>query len=877
MSDFVGGGGGLGGGNKSFITTMGTNISARDHTGKALRSVRSNYRKTGAATKNAGRQMAAAHATMANSMRNVVHIAFSLYIAVMSLRSAFNYVEQVQKIENRFKLLTTSMRDNYNLQGRMLRMANETRQSYYNLAEVFFRLAKAGDGVGASLNEMAVVTKASAQATAVSGATSVEATNALRQFTQGIAANRLGGEELRAVLEQLPELGRQIAKGMGISYGQLRAYAKKGLVDTQAVKEAIGKQAGEIEDMFARTAPTVSQSFDVMRNAWVAFLASFERKTGAFRNFANIVYTTFKQISDSINPSETAELALDDLQRSAHSLWLEGQGKGDIATVEAIKNIPKHTAQAQKAIALLEKEINSPSQGGDDRNLFYQRAMAYKRYQELTKQAIEFEEKNGWTESQRKENERRALGLRRVAELARLESKGFHNQIKQRRKVIDELRSFFNEEGELQAQSVEHQEQFFNKSKDTKEKTFAEEKKYNGLMRKAKLEFLELSGDDREKQKEIIRQAAEDRIDQINQSKLLNDEEKRVARENVEALRELKLLKVDEEYQERYLGMMREFKSKEVALMEEGLEQDLERIELEYDAKIEKIREMKLKESDEKILMDAANAAREAEEKRARDDHYAEQEKELKKLRAENDSEQSSQLEGYEKIEHDREIMEAEYQQKLEFAEREITDARLKAEYLNEIERWRANEFARINSYRTKVKEDQIRATEKVELKHQRLQDDLLRMTQQNFGKHTAIAKAAFIIEKLRSVSTQFVNIKAGVASALAMQNYPGAAFIAALGAANIAATLATGFGGAGGSSSSSSGSAPSPSSPASVPAIGGASTLDDNPQRQVVIAFESSTKYPDDEVRKIATDIVRVMGGVPVDESGEILDEVET
>ena len=808
MADFVGGGGALGGGNKSFNTSAFLNIGGNNtKLLGVLKGVSSGFRKTGAAVKRSGGNMEKSFLVASNAMRKMLGVAALLYTSFYLLRGAFNSIEIVQKVENRFKLLTTSMQDNYNLQGRLLRMANDTRQSYYNLAEVFFRLARAGAGVGASLNEMAVITKASAQATAVSGATSVEATNALRQFTQGMAANRLGGEELRAVLEQLPELGRQIAKGMGISYGDLRKYAKKGLVDTEAVKEAIGKQAEEIEGMFARTAPTVSQSFDVMKNSWISFLGSFERKTGAFRMFSKAVYDFFRMIADEVNPAEEAELALDDLQRAAHSLYLVGEGKGDIATTEAIKNIPKFAASAREAIAELEQELKSSSEGGDSDNLYNQHVDAVRRVIAFQKRsnAIIKEDYDSLDEYYADKNPAEKLLL-----IAQQEEQALLLRIQNMKRQIAELRGFFDEEGKIIAQRVARQEQFFSKEALVKEMTFAEEKKYNNLMHKARLEFLELSGDDREKQKEMIRKTMQDRIDEINNSKFLSMEEKRVARENVEALQKIKLAKVDEEYQKKYLGMVDQFKKEEIDLMKDGLQKELAQIEFDYNAKIEKIREMKLKESEEKILMDAANAQREAEEKAARDDSIAEQEKELKRLRDENLKDQSNQLEGYEKIEHDREVMEAEYAQKLEFAEREIEDAKLKAQYLTEVEQWRANEFARINAYRTKVKEDQIKATEKIEKQHQKLQDDLLRMTQQNFGKHTAIAKAAFVIEKLRSVSSQFVNINAGVAHALATQNYAGAAFIGALGAANIAATLATAFGGAG-SSSSSAASSPSP------------------------------------------------------------------
>ena len=46
--------------------------------------------------------------------------------------------------------------------------------------------------------------------------------NALRQFGQSISSGVVRAEEFNSILEQMPELARQIAAGMGVSIGELR-------------------------------------------------------------------------------------------------------------------------------------------------------------------------------------------------------------------------------------------------------------------------------------------------------------------------------------------------------------------------------------------------------------------------------------------------------------------------------------------------------------------------------------------------------------------------------------------------------------------------------------------------------------------------------
>ena len=96
---------------------------------------------------------------------------------------------------------------------------------------------------------------------ALSGS-SAEATNAaLIQLFQGIESNRLGGEELRSVMEQTPELARAIMTSGGYKdLGAFRKASKAGDITGKVVVEALEKalpelraRAGEIPITFSRT------------------------------------------------------------------------------------------------------------------------------------------------------------------------------------------------------------------------------------------------------------------------------------------------------------------------------------------------------------------------------------------------------------------------------------------------------------------------------------------------------------------------------------------------------------------------------------------------------------------------------------------------
>lgn len=101
--------------------------------------------------------------------------------------------------------------------------------------ELYARVARNADGLGASQAELLRVTEAVNQAIQVSGASSAEAAGGVIQFSQALASGELRGEELRSVLENMPRLAQaiidgleQIGVGANLTIGDLRKLAEQG-------------------------------------------------------------------------------------------------------------------------------------------------------------------------------------------------------------------------------------------------------------------------------------------------------------------------------------------------------------------------------------------------------------------------------------------------------------------------------------------------------------------------------------------------------------------------------------------------------------------------------------------------------------------------
>lgn len=184
-------------------------------------------------------------------------------------------------MQNKLRLTTT---DQANLNAVFLdlqRISSDTRSSLETNANLYSRLALSTKDLGTSQKEVLQFTESLNKSVKLSGATAIEAENAIIQLTQGLASGTLRGDELRSVLEQLPAVADVIAKGLGVTRGELRKMGEQGKITGQAVLEAFKDAREEIDQKFKRTLPTISEGFQALKNQLLVTVGSIDAATGA--------------------------------------------------------------------------------------------------------------------------------------------------------------------------------------------------------------------------------------------------------------------------------------------------------------------------------------------------------------------------------------------------------------------------------------------------------------------------------------------------------------------------------------------------------------------------------------------------------------------
>jgi len=210
---------------------------------------------------------------------------FGGFSAVLAVNSVMALADGYTNLKNQLRTVIDNSQLLTGVENELFKAAQRSRSGFRETATLFTRLVRSTRGLSLSYKELIGLTETIQKGFVVGGSTPQEAASFAIQFSQALASNRLGGEELRAVLET--PLGGLLAKGMNVSIGKFREMGKEGELTADRLIEALKKVAPEIEAAFSRTSITISQSFTAIDNALTKYIGSQDSALGASRMFAN--------------------------------------------------------------------------------------------------------------------------------------------------------------------------------------------------------------------------------------------------------------------------------------------------------------------------------------------------------------------------------------------------------------------------------------------------------------------------------------------------------------------------------------------------------------------------------------------------------------
>lgn len=190
----------------------------------------------------------------------------------------------------------------------LLQISSKTGSTMGDTVKLWESLTGTLKSLGATNSQILQLTGTLQKIGTIGGSSSEETSNALRQLSQGLAGGTLRAEEFNSVLENTPELARQIAKGFGVSLGQLRQMMLDGQITAEKLFDVLLGRSQDVNAEFEKLPRTVSQAANALTTQLGAALAVIDKATSASRTLAAALDAVAKGVQQSFNPTDQEKL-----------------------------------------------------------------------------------------------------------------------------------------------------------------------------------------------------------------------------------------------------------------------------------------------------------------------------------------------------------------------------------------------------------------------------------------------------------------------------------------------------------------------------------------------------------------------------------------
>lgn len=319
--------------------------------------------------------------------------------------------DNMSQLNARIERLTSSAATASQTMQSLMRISSATGGSLQDTAKLWETLSTALRDTGATNGQIIQLTETLQKIGRIGGSSSEEMANALRQFGQSISSGTVRAEEFNSILEQMPELARQIAAGMGVSIGELRQLMLDGKLTAEDALNAIQKQTGSVNAEFEKLPRTLSQANTALTNSFLTMVDNINQATGASNGMVLVIDSLAVAIGRLTGQAATASQQIADLRSEAEMYakrartwsWLgfgdwqkENEEKSAQLTAEAWEKASRagwdavqKTAAATKPIEIKATATTGGSKAKGGKSAAQKEAEQYAKAQESVNQKLD--------------------------------------------------------------------------------------------------------------------------------------------------------------------------------------------------------------------------------------------------------------------------------------------------------------------------------------------------------------------------------------------------------------------------------------------------------------------------------------------------------
>jgi tape measure domain-containing protein len=333
-------------------------LTGSQQVNKSLDGLQSGFNKTDKAAAGSSKSMGTLGKSMSTAGGEASKLEVSLtplagaiagIISVQALVNLQKLSEQFTLLESRVKRLSASAADAKTNYAALIQISSAGGADLTTTVKLWESLTASLTSLGVTRDQVLSLTDTLQKIGKIGGSSAEEISGALRQFSQAVSGGSLRAEEFNAIIEQMPELGRKIADGLGIPFNELRQQMLDGKLTIDRVLVAIQEQTAKVNAEFKNVPRSVGDASNAIVNAMGVAISKIDQATGASQGLARALDAVAKGIRLSSGD-------LDNQQKLAVAM----QKRVDIQTKLADPLTGSATRKAaEKELSLLNEQIKA--------------------------------------------------------------------------------------------------------------------------------------------------------------------------------------------------------------------------------------------------------------------------------------------------------------------------------------------------------------------------------------------------------------------------------------------------------------------------------------------------------------------------------------
>ncbi|HHA1507393.1 TPA: tape measure protein [Enterobacter hormaechei subsp. xiangfangensis] len=228
---------------------------------------------------------------------NKVGVAIAAAFTIETAKRLIAIGDEMATLQARITRLSPSIDTAKETMSSLSAIASQTGNSLSETERLWESLTTALKSAGATNSQILALTSTLQKIGTIGGSSSEEMANALRQFGQSIAGGTVRAEEFNSILEQMPELARQIASGLGISIGDLRKRMLEGKLTAEDALNAIQKQSQSVNEEFDKMPVNIDRAKNSLDVAFKNAINDINNAIGLTSTLAGLM----QSVADNLN------------------------------------------------------------------------------------------------------------------------------------------------------------------------------------------------------------------------------------------------------------------------------------------------------------------------------------------------------------------------------------------------------------------------------------------------------------------------------------------------------------------------------------------------------------------------------------------------